>query len=247
MKKLLTVFSLIVLTAFVSACGQVSNDRLVSANSNSQQPLQGEEDLSLSPEVVWNSIEKEGYASGGPFQGHKVLTVDQESESVQFSLPLFDSTIRPGTYSIPNLPGATAKIKGYWVQTVTVNVPLKYAGSQYSPLVNFQGNQDPKKLPNGDPLPGIPGGELPKAAFKIPVDDEVDLYVYIASKYLAVFVETHEIDPTFDFEFPIKSFDGSKTVGYLATVSAKNGYSGGFWLSMALPAQLARLIEDFLN
>jgi hypothetical protein len=99
-----------------------------------------------------------------------------------------------------------------------------------------------KRLPNGDPLPGVPGGELPSIGLEL---DQTDFFgnLYFGIETFAIFVPTPGFDPLLKLTFPIKNKSNRKTIGYISAVPEKAAFDGGFFLSLRVPDELARLID----
>lgn len=236
---LIFIFSLM-----TAGCGQQQKLPLSSPTAqSSNSPTLSEQDKAQ----LWNAVPKEGIVSEGPLKGTQGYAINPKEKFVSFDIPIFKGD-NAAKKAISNLPGATIEVfDGAAGKTARVNIPLYYFSTQ---TIQTQGNVsiiDPTKLPNGDELPGIPGGELPKLAVGYPVNENVTLYIYLASKYIGVFAETPKVNPYVKTTFPLKDLTQSKIVGYLSTVPAKSGYNGGFWLSMVVPGELSRLIEDLIN
>ena len=104
-------------------------------------------------------------------------------------------------------------------------------------------------MPNGDPLPAVPGGELPHLA--VQNTSKVNFYAYGNVKYFALFVPTPGLNPFVNLTFPINNAAGTKTLGYLATVAQKvtgsTTFDGGFYLAMVFPPELAAILDDLFG
>ncbi len=236
----ISIWVVLSFSLMLAACGQQQKLPISAATAKTSDSTLTDSQKS----DFWMQIPKEGEIAEGPLQGTRAYTIDQKTNSVLFEMPLFGGKNSSKT-AIKGIPGGTFEVLN---KTARVNIPLQYLSTN---SIQPQGNVsliDPTKLPNGDPLPGIPGGELPKiAAGPINVRDGVDLYIYLASKYVGVFAETKNVNPYVKMTFPIKDLGQTQIVGYFSTVPAKGNFPGGFWLSMVIPPELQRLIEDMIN
>jgi hypothetical protein len=94
----------------------------------------------------------------GAFDKMQVLEIDPVRKELIFRLPFGDEPIyscqfwrtvqtsQGSPLELRSLPNGQARL--------ALRVPLKY-------VLRGVKNLDPKKLPNGDPLPGVPSGEMP--------------------------------------------------------------------------------------
>jgi hypothetical protein len=197
------------------------------------------------PVDPWAKIQKEmtGYANiGGEKQ--KLIGVDKVEKTIILTIPFSDNVLPELTVEVPQLPGAklVSKLNAEQKTELQFHVPIKY-------LLNGGNFGDPQRLPNGDPLPSIPGGELPGFEVSVPIKD-VTLHIYLGAEVLGIYVEV-PFDPYVKLTFPIKTSkeDGSqeRTLGYLTSIPKKDPYRGGFFLSLLLPADLARALDELLN
>ncbi len=179
-----------------------------------------------------------------PTGQQKVIGVDQVNKMFIIALPMTNTLPVPSglEVEIPELPGSKIVSSAQADNSVALelHIPIKY-------LTKYIGLGDPAKLPSGDPLPQVPGGELPKIAVDFPIKD-VRIYLYLGVEALALFVEA--FDPKIKLTFPIKTAkeDGSRerTLGYISTVPAKKPYQGGVFLSFLLPEDLSRMLDELL-
>ncbi|MES2854831.1 MAG: hypothetical protein V4692_03155, partial [Bdellovibrionota bacterium] len=102
-----------------------------------------------------------------------------------------------------------------------------------------------KRLPNGDPLPAIPDGELPSLAVKISRWADIKATIYLAPQVVGIYVNS-PIDPRISITLPIRNAARTRTWGYLSSVPKKGDFDGGFFLSFAMPDAIARMIDDLL-
>lgn len=217
-----------------TACGQSQN--LSGAfGQNSQNPFKN-----VSPDV-WAHIDTQGSASN--LMGTQGFTIDKNTGmlKVSFDLPAnpFGGAV---SYPIQQIPGASVSIdvnpaNGKW--QLTFNIPI-------SALVRGIGPVQLTTLPNGDPLPGVPGGEPPRVGARI-TKGNLDMYVYGNVKYFALYYPTPQLDKYMGYignwVFPIKNKDKTKILGYFATVMPKNGFSSGLFISVVFPPELSALLD----
>jgi len=169
---------------------------------------------------------------------HQIISLDKVNKTLIISAPLPENPLGAvGHVDLAELPGAYIEIgpdnSGEW--ELRLVVPLRYFKN-----VDLA---DPHALPNGDPLPSVPGGELPRIAAHIQ-NSKGELYLYLSSTIFAVFVPTPGINPTIGLTLPIKNRKKTKILGYLSTVPEKKPYPGGVFASFMIPLELARIIDD---
>ncbi|MBK9293059.1 MAG: hypothetical protein IPM57_01195 [Oligoflexia bacterium] len=234
----LKFLSLLSIVALVAACGQADLSGTLSSMkgaSNSNNSSSG------GVSDPWAGVETSASASN--MFGTQGFEIDKNNNLLKlvFDLPvnIFGGSMK---VDIKEIPGAYVAIEpnvnsGQW--QLSFNIPLQY-------LVRGINLVGPKTLPNGDELPGVPGGEPPRIAAHI-VKNNIDLYLYGSVKYFGLYVPTPKFNPFLDLTFPIKNKDKTKILGYFATVSAKNGYSGGLFISIVFPPELARVLDDLFG
>lgn len=189
----------------------------------------------------WNAIELDASIDNSIIGSHKVLELDRASRSVIIRLPFLPGLPLVSTQPVPvaGIPGATSQLtvidnSTYWVFRLPVETWLK--GVQSLPK---------GRLPNGDRLPSIPDGELPSTGLAIDRNGQLRGSVYLGPTVIAFFIATR-FDPILAWEVPIRNSSRTRTYGHFAAVPAKAGASGGFFMALALPSDLARAIDDLL-
>lgn len=229
---------LIILSAsLLSACGQNFDLAEGMKLSNENASLGGGE---VSPPIdnsgpQLSEIDMKAYVSGGQHDGKQVIELDKVKGEILFLLPLL-----PGEF-IELAPVAVRELPGVTVETVVrsnmtylaLRLPIKYITRK----VNFL---NPGKLPNGNPLPGVPDGELPRLS--IALKSDVKLQLYLGVNVFGLFLET-DFDPFLGLTLPLKNQAGTKTVGYFATIPARGGFQGGFYLMTSLPPEISRVLD----
>lgn len=232
------LMSLLILTA-CNGKGGFTTDVLEGGTSN--QSTSAGDGLtpppgSLEPDA-YQKLQFKGYLSGGNDSGKLVVDIDKATGALLLIMPLQMNTyIESAEGQIPDLPGV--KFMTYKddkdASYIAVSVPLRYVLKGADFLT-------PGRLPNGDPLPQIAGGELPSLGLSIPGKNDVKFHFYIGVDVVCLYVSS-PFDPYIGLTFPIKS--GLSTIGFLSSVPAKTGFNGGFFLSAHMPSEVARIIDD---
>lgn len=227
----------------LSACGPAmkSSNSINELNCSPSATCQGQLGVDPVVEDLWKTVDLNGAISGGPYFEANAIGLDRGSQSIDLKLPLPRNPFgQEFSTEIPELPGAKIGIvqdaSGQW--SVALRVPLKY-------LIKGVDVGVPGKLPNGNELPGIPGGEKPIYALDINRLGRT-LTVYIGLQAAAVFVPTPEFDPFVALGFPIRNQSNRQVVGYFATVPKKNAFAGGFYMAAVIPDSVARVLEKVL-
>ncbi|MGE0632119.1 MAG: hypothetical protein AB7O96_06905 [Pseudobdellovibrionaceae bacterium] len=248
------LLSCLALSAFATGCSKgamkaLSNPECPSPactseeNSESLEPTPSQP--SLPPiENVYKGLDMKANIKGGVYNNTMAVDLDKRNHALILYMPV-GTNIFIGNVSatIPELPGASIKTtklqNGSTV--VAVSIPLKY-------IIKGIKFLDPARLPNGDPLPEIPAGELPGLAMKLGDKKDVNFYLYVGVGVVAVYV-TSPFDPFIEMTFPLSNRDQTKVVGYFATVAEKEKESvkhqGGFFLSTVMPDEISRALDDY--
>ena len=196
------------------------------------------------PVDPWQKVEQDmtGYLKAGNSKT-KLVGIDRVKKTLTLSVPISVSDFPEITVEVPELAGAKvvsgndADGKGY----INLEIPLEL-------LLKYIDIGNPKRLPNGDPLPAVPGGELPAVAVNFPVEN-VRIHIYLGVEVLGIYVEV-PFDPYVKLTLPIKTqkADGSqeRTVAYLSSVPKRDPFDGGFFLSLAIPEGIARQLDELL-
>lgn len=126
--------------------------------------------------------------------------------------------------------------------SLNIKVPLKYILR----LGNFE-NTAPGHLPNGDPIPEVPGGELPKLNITVNSGKKEKIHLYLSKEYVGILFES-KFDPGVDFSTPLTDRNDLNTLGYFHIISAKNNAPAAFLLLLKFKPQISTLLDDyFLN
>ena len=189
------------------------------------------------PDNPWDQVDLNGSVSAGIFGSHQVIDIDQVNNLLLISVPLPVNPFGGFSYDIPQLPGVEIALEQSGGSDALVfKIPLKY-------IVRDAQLTDVSKLPNGNPLPGVPGGELPRLGLKI---FNSDVYLYLGKGAVAVFVPTPQFNPYLNLTFPIKNKSQRKIIGYFASVAEQGVSPGGFFLSVVLPDEIQRIIDNII-
>lgn len=193
---------------------------------------------------TWESLKLDGSLDSGRFVGRKVLTLDKQNKELVITMPMpanpdidfLDSIEIP----ITKVPGMRVRIEPLFGggSNVTLYVPLTalIKGIDFPPAAT---------LPNGDPLPSVASGHMPAMAVFLPNIKGYDLTLYLDVGAVALFVPT-KFDPMFKITAWIRNEDKTRTWGSLTTIPAKGSHDGGFFISVQLPDDIARAIDDLL-
>ena len=194
------------------------------------------------PGTGWDGINVGGAINGGRFDKTRVIEIDKATKTLILRVP-FIAGIKIGVQAplnIPEIPGASIGLEesADGSSALTLRLPLDKVLHGVSFL--------PKgRLPNGDPLPAIPDGELPSLGLSFDRTNSLKGALYLSPSVVGIFVNT-KFDPFIKLTLPIRNDARTVTYGYFTSIPAKPNFDGGFFLSIALPADLARAIDDLL-
>lgn len=195
-----------------------------------------------SPAPSWDKVDVDGLASGGSYSGQLVVYLDKAKQSLLLVLPIPVIVPLLAPVDIPDVPGAflTTYANSDGSLSMAINVPLKYIIKG----ANFTANQ---RLPNGDPLPFVPAGELPGFGIQFPQMNNYRVYLYIGVNVAAAFVELPDFGLPIGGTFPVKNRNKTKVVGAIGYVLPKGAYAGGMYLATQIPADMAVLIDELIR
>jgi hypothetical protein len=184
--------------------------------------------------------------SGGQYNNQHVISLDTANSQLVVTLPM---PINPGistgvqaSLPIAQLPGASLGFQNLAPLGVSavLKIPLR-------DIVHGLQTAAPQALPNGDPIPAVPSGELPAIAVQLSNigsigSTPITATIYMLETYIAIYVNS-PVNPFISLTLPIN--ESGKTVGYFSTVPAKsNTVQGGFFISFQLPADVSRWIDS---
>lgn len=242
---LTTVFSALAL----SACGQggfhassLASCGAADCDSNSGQGSGGGIDNDALHS--WNQLNFSGAVGAGNYEGLQVVGIDKSKKELLVRMPMLISPISGVTGEIPVRGVEGARIT---LETLSNGNPVIVLRLPLTKILKKIAIAEPQKLPNGDDLPGIPGGELPAFAFTVNPTAKMNGTLYLERRTIALFVNT-PFNPGLFFTVPVRSANNTQVLGYLAAIPEKNGVerSGGFFLSLILPEDVARTIDNVL-
>lgn len=242
------IVAMLVTSGLITGCSGYQSRLTSTLTGNDRLSDGGKDGGSVdSPAVAWNKLEVAGEVEDGRFKGSQVLRLDKVNKELILNLPMPASPFLDNTQlTLPlrQLAGASIQldpIEGGG-SALTLHVPL-------ASLVRGVDFAEPSKLPNGQPLPGVPDGELPSEALSLTNLTTIKATIYLGKNVVGVFVNT-PINPLIALSYPIKSMDGATTWGYLHTIPASTlnvtAKDGGFFIEVQMPDEIARIIDDAL-
>lgn len=228
-KKLLACASVML---FASGCG--SGMSALTAGSDNNGSFS-------SPE--FQNLKMDGAVKEGKYEDRKLVSLDQENKMLVIYLPTLALPVMVGnlgqSISVPELPGTSLNLEvaSDGNLNLVLRIPLSHVmrGASFIPA---------QRLPNGDPLPAVPDGELPGLAIDLNNQGSVKGYLYLSRATVGAFVTT-PFNPMVAMQLPIYQNNGA-VLGYLTTVPEKNSSPGGIFMSVKLPADIARVIDSAL-
>jgi hypothetical protein len=189
----------------------------------------------------------EGTISEGLYDGETVFHIDPVEKMLTLKLPILGLALMPGFLAQAPVPG----IPGAWVELLPItdgnaglelHLPLEFLISQID-------KRDGSKLPSGDPLPVVPGGELPAFAVAMHPSPDVEVLVYVGPESVAILYWS-PFDPFVSLKLPIYMEGEPHPVGWFHAIPHKRVNfevtypRGGFLLGVSLPPALRRQIID---
>ncbi len=239
--QIILAIAAFVLTAACSKSG-FQTAALGTSNISSQEGGGGPFDPALPQPVLKSSID------GGMFDTAEVLDLDLIKRELLLKIPvLFGFSINLPQSTVTQLQGiyVTNEVSAAGDMLIVVHIPLKHVLQGVTSVA-------PGKLPNGNPLPLFPSGELPRIALNLDQNRNLKWYIYVGVHAAAVYVETDwsscgnlPICP--GFTFPIKNQGTGQIMGAFSIVAPVSTFRGGFYLAAKLPADMARLIENWIQ
>lgn len=241
---------MMLMTALITGCGggfTKSPVLLTDGQTQLGTPDQGGNGGGVMPPTFDASKYHGVMAAGGVFKSAKLIDIDVPNKKIEFRLPLLPSPYLNGAvveFPVPDVPGAVLKL----VSEADGSMYLAFSMPIDTYLKGIElGN--PSKLPNGDPLPGVPDGELPSTAITLTNIKDIKATIYMAPTVLGIFVNT-PFDPILKLTIPIRN-KAQQVLGYFSVVPARPavppatvGAEGGFFVSFKLPDDLARELND---
>lgn len=232
-------------SVLLGACSQggfSAADVSSSIDNNSQSDDSGSSPTTPTPPATSPELEKlsmKGRISGGSYDQSLAIDLDKKKGEVLVYIPLtglsgLEITELELTAAKGIKIGLATTSDG--AKALAVRVPAKY-------ILKGMDRFPAGKLPNGDPLPQIAGGELPTTMVPITRNGEARMHLYFGVETLGIFVET-KFDPYIRLTLPIKNEAGTKTLGYFSLIPEKSSSRGGFFISVQLPRDVSRILDN---
>lgn len=237
-RKSLQSLLVIAVTGSLLACGGQNGFNSTNSSSNDGGGNGSLANGSGTPE--YNALDMKSYVSGGVFDKSLVIDLDKVNQELIVTVPLsLNPFIGQASYQPANLPGVQifTVTNGDGSSSLVARVPFRYICK--NPVTFLP----PGKLPNGDPLPNFPGGELPTTAIVLN-SSGTKVNMYIGVDGLAFFVESKFSLGPLGFIFPIMSHNPVQTLGYVGWIPPKSSYQGGMYLAVKLPANISRILDE---
>jgi hypothetical protein len=193
---------------------------------------------------AWRQMKVDGTVTGGRFDKARTIELDKANKQLVIRLPMLANPYIDGTLingPIRQLPGASLSLEPLpqGGSALVLRIPLEH-------VLKGAALSSPSKLPNGDPLPGVPDGELPSLGIQLNNIKNIKATIYLGPTLVGLHVNT-PFDPFIATRWPIRNADATRTWGYFFTLPAKPSVAdGGFFLTFALPDDLARIIDNHL-
>ncbi len=193
----------------------------------------------------WSQVDMDGYSQGLDTKGKLVVQIDKANQAIVLVLPVPSFLFMPFTdkqVDVPDLDGAyfTSYETASGDKQLAVHVPLKH-------LIKGGEFTDPKKLPNGDPLPYIPAGELAGFAIQFPNQPKYQVHLYIGVNVAAAFVELPDMDVPINYVAKVKNKDKTKEIGAIGYIAPKGNFDGGLYLAAQIPKDMAIVIDELIK
>lgn len=248
-----TLLTGLVLAALLSGCSK--NSGYEAASNGTPAPSTGDNNNGQNngggnnnPGNTLDSVDMKGYVAGGDNEGLKSIDFDKVRGELILTVPVgLDFTVPLLTGSIQKYPDILFQTtkgndgKTYFV----IRVPVKY-------VLRGVNNTSPSRLPNGDPLPGVPAGEAPSVGFSLSAGDNRKVYIYMGVEVVAVYFETTFLScqPSWPIcpstiALPIYNQNRTKQLGTFAAVVGKNGGNGGFYVATQIPPEMAKILDEY--
>jgi hypothetical protein len=242
----LTALALIAITTGLTGCGQSfqAASNLSGSNSSSSTGGNGASGISDSS-AAFKALSVDGTFSTYPET--QVIEIDKANLQliVRLPTPLPLSTFQTSVQSIPQIPGATVTVEELsgGGSALVLRLPL-------SAIVKGIAVASPSRLPNGDPLPGVADGELPSFAVYLSKVGQINPTIYLGPSVVGIYLNSPTEIPAIpiigSLTLPIKNAARTRTWGFFSAIPAKGTDKGGFYISLALPDDIARIIDDVL-
>jgi hypothetical protein len=226
----------VAVTLGLTGCGQGFQAASSISGSNSSSSLNG----TPNAQSAFQSLSVDGSVSG--YDNTQVIEIDKANMMliVRLPSPIPAMTFTSASVPITQIPGATMSVESLsgGGSALTLRIPL-------SAFIKGIAFASPSKLPNGDPLPGVPDGELPSAAVVLSKVGTINPTIYLGPSVIGIFVNSPYSLPI-GLTLPIRNAAHTRTWGYVSSIPAKANDKGGFFVSLALPDDIARIIDNVM-
>lgn len=188
-------------------------------------------------------VDLDGTVDSGEFEQTKCVELDKKNGLIRFLMPLnLNLDLELKSNNISKLPGVTIGtfIDANGSAFLEIAVPIKY--------ILKRGTFYPDgKLPNGDSLPKMPGDSAPFYEISSHSSNR-KAYIYMTAEAFGIFVESHSVLANFSWSWAIKTdSQPRRIIGWLSSVPPKMEYSGGYFLSFRMPADLAAILGKYFS
>lgn len=213
-----------------------------SSNSQSQDNPQTTPTPQTPAAPNWDQVDMDGYTSGGAYNGKMAVRVDKNAQALTLLLPIPMPVPLIGTMNIPSLPGAklASTADGNGKELLAIQIPLKY-------IIKGASLGQGQRLPNGDPLPYVPAGELPGFSISLPQIKNYRIYVYLGVNVVATYIELPDFGLPIGWISPVKNKAKTRVIGAIGYVPPKMNYTGGMYLATQIPAKTAQQIDNLIQ
>lgn len=195
-------------------------------------------------QASWDKVDIDGYSQSMESKGQLVIQLDKVNQAVILILPIPAFAFLPffPKADIPELEGAyfTSYQTADGSNQLAISVPLKHVikGAEFLP---------DEKLPNGDPLPYVPAGELPGVAIQLPQHSKYQVHLYIGVDVAAAFVELPDFGLPVGGIVKVKNKNKTKEVGAIGYILPKGNYDGGLFLAAKIPKDMSIMIDQLIR
>lgn len=240
-----------VATSLLVAC---SNDGGFQTPSNPGSPSPGSNDNSsqgsnpstpTTPTTpsAYDKLDMSAYVGGTSYENEQVVSLDKANNALLLFLPLPPGPFSSVYIDVPNVKGvkiATA-LDSQQKARLAVSIPLKL-------IIKDKVTLPPaNSLPGGRSLPMMPSGEFPSLGLGLNQNSDKKVYLYFGVNAVGLFLESSYFPEYLGITAPIKNKAGTRTLGYFTIVPKAGANNGGLFLSLLLPKDLAKIIDDHLS
>jgi hypothetical protein len=223
MRQLLIVIVLVALPLFIIGCGELNFEAARLKNNWSQETLS-----SVRTEVTGN-------VDNSLLGNYQAITVDTDKKEIILTLPA-PNLFKDWQGEIPKLHGAvlTSSVDRNDKTLLRLHYPIVNLVAQFEKGFGYR-----QVLPNGQNIPGVPGGKM--YSQKIKIDKDHTVFVYFDKGYVAMLLNV-PFDPLIVTTFPIKRKDN--VLGYVNTIPKRGGEAGGLLISAIIPDAVMKKLES---